>query len=613
MKITHRAWAEYSILFLLIGLLLAACPSNKAPTADFSANATSGVAPLTVQFTDASSAGSSSIASWAWSFGDGGISAEQSPSHEYKSGGTFTVELTVTSDDGSDTETKTGFITVTKSPDSNPIPTKQAPTAAFGANTTGGAAPLTVQFTDSSTAGSSPIASWAWSFGDGRTSTEQSPSHEYTYGGTFTVALTVTSADGSDTESKTAFITVTETWDPDSFTFDVQTVPGTVMIDQDHLSLLVDSDTENHVYTINTEGEQAAGLDLTAGKLLVIHGVDVRRITTVTPNGNNLVLETEFVPLNEVITEGTIAWDYGVEFTPAKIRSVEVPGKGIIFTKAATPIEFDLDIGEYNYAIKATLDTEFTTVEFTITKGLLGSAEAKLVAIGDIRRFRSKDTITFAGGQLREFGHELNGMRGELTMELIVLASGNDFINLELPATIMKIPFLVGFIPVELNVKVQFVINASVPVDGSSHVKTKFNYDSDLGFSCDGVNVSAQGRLGAIEFGKDINQTGASGAIGANFGMGFPRVELSILHDSVVPWAQTAFLIGGSYTFTPPCQTADAEFIGAAGYDLGLFGLNLLSGRKTFFDEKKELLRAGNCSKDAIADAMLDASGLLVE
>ncbi|NTW24685.1 MAG: PKD domain-containing protein, partial [Lentimicrobium sp.] len=53
------------------------------------------------------------------------------------------------------------------------------------------------------------ITSWQWNFGDGGTSTQQNPSHTYTTAGTYTVSLTV--GDGSifNTETKTAYITVT--------------------------------------------------------------------------------------------------------------------------------------------------------------------------------------------------------------------------------------------------------------------------------------------------------------------------------------------------------------------------------------------------------------------
>jgi len=164
------------------------------PVAAFSASPTTGTAPLTVQFTDAST---NAPTAWAWTFGDGGTSAQQHPSHTYDEPGTYTVTLTATNAGGSDAETKAGHITVTA-----PV---LPPVAAFSAAPTSGTAPLTVQFTDAST--NAPTAR-SWSFGDGRTSTAQSPSHTYSTAGTYTVSLTATNAGGSDTETKAGYITV---------------------------------------------------------------------------------------------------------------------------------------------------------------------------------------------------------------------------------------------------------------------------------------------------------------------------------------------------------------------------------------------------------------------
>ncbi|NJL71867.1 MAG: hypothetical protein HC888_09780 [Candidatus Competibacteraceae bacterium] len=126
---------------------------------------------------------------------------------------------------------------------------------------------------------------------------------------------------------------------------------------------------------------------------------------------------------------------------------------------------------------------------------------------------------------------------------------------------------------------------------------TQFTYNSDLGFSYDGTTVQAGGRMGDVTFGNAVHQTGASNAISANFGIGYPRVSMDIAGGTLVGWAQTAFLVGGSFTFMPACQTADAQFIGSAGYDLGILGVQLASGSKKLFEQKKELLRAGQCSK----------------
>jgi serine protease len=176
--------------------VLEAQGGGNPPVAQFSGSPTSGEAPLTVYFTDEST---NNPTSWSWDFGDGYTSTAQNPSHEYSSAGTYTVELTAANADGSDTETKVDYITVTE-PGS-------APVADFTGSPTSGDAPLTVNFTDQSTG--SPT-SWSWDFGDGYTSTAQNPTHEYGSAGTYTVELTASNAYGSDTETKVDYITVTE-------------------------------------------------------------------------------------------------------------------------------------------------------------------------------------------------------------------------------------------------------------------------------------------------------------------------------------------------------------------------------------------------------------------
>ncbi len=176
-----------------------------APVASFTADTTSGYAPLTVQFTDASTG---SPTSWAWDFGDGSTDTAQSPSHTFSTAGTCTVSLTATNEGGSSTETKIGLITVTEPP--------TPPAADFIADPMTGIAPLEVQFIDKST-GTTPLA-YAWDFtNDGMVdSTEQFPSWIYTDPGTYTVSLTVTNIAGSDTETKTDLIEVRPvlTWGP---------------------------------------------------------------------------------------------------------------------------------------------------------------------------------------------------------------------------------------------------------------------------------------------------------------------------------------------------------------------------------------------------------------
>jgi PKD repeat protein len=87
---------------------------NATPTANFSANVPSGCAPLIVQFTDTSTGNPTG---WSWNFGDGSNSTAQSPSHQYNNAGTYTVSLNVSNACGSNTTTKSNYITVYPLPD----------------------------------------------------------------------------------------------------------------------------------------------------------------------------------------------------------------------------------------------------------------------------------------------------------------------------------------------------------------------------------------------------------------------------------------------------------------------------------------------------------------
>lgn len=78
------------------------------PVAAFSGTPVTGMTPLLVSFTDASSHASS----WLWDFGDSTTSTERNPSHLYTGVGTYTVTLTAGNAVGSDGEIKTAYIDV---------------------------------------------------------------------------------------------------------------------------------------------------------------------------------------------------------------------------------------------------------------------------------------------------------------------------------------------------------------------------------------------------------------------------------------------------------------------------------------------------------------------
>ncbi len=258
---------------------------DAAPVAAFTSDIQEGCAPLTVQFTDASS---SNPDTWVWTFegGNPGTSTAQNPTVTYNTPGTYDVTLTVSNAAGQNSITEVGYIVITTVPDAsftssingvqvdftnttingdtyswdfgdgdssteeNPSHTYNtdgdyvveltatnecgsvtstqtitivtAPTAGFTADVTNGCAPLTVQFTDQS---SSNSTSWAWTFEGGNpgTSTTQNPTVTYNTPGTYDVTLTVSNAAGQNTITEVGYIVVTTVPDA-SFTSSINGV-----------------------------------------------------------------------------------------------------------------------------------------------------------------------------------------------------------------------------------------------------------------------------------------------------------------------------------------------------------------------------------------------------
>ncbi len=161
---------------------------DRNPVAKFEADSTKGPPPLTVNFTDKSTG---HRYQYDWDFGDGSEhSQERNPIYTYTVGGMYTVKLTISSAFNSSTHTATIHV---------------GPIADFDADPKEGQLPLSVAFYDES---KGDVLTYLWDFGDGTTSSEPQPVHEYNDNGKFSVKLTVKGRTTSDTQTKQDLIKV---------------------------------------------------------------------------------------------------------------------------------------------------------------------------------------------------------------------------------------------------------------------------------------------------------------------------------------------------------------------------------------------------------------------
>jgi gliding motility-associated-like protein len=168
------------------------------PVVNFSANPDNGCLSLTTTFIDSTTdLNVATITSRRWDFGDGSPnSTAASPTHVYSLTGDFSVKLVAVDNVGcTDSFTRAAYVHVHK------------PGAAFFASPVNACPGTPVNFINTSSG--IPVTSY-WDFGDGTTSTDNSPLHYYANTGTYTVKLYILDTLGCrDTITKTSYIRIT--------------------------------------------------------------------------------------------------------------------------------------------------------------------------------------------------------------------------------------------------------------------------------------------------------------------------------------------------------------------------------------------------------------------
>ena len=149
------------------------------PQAGFSYQATGDCVPMSVTFTNQSSPNATSFA-WSFPGGNPSSSTLEDPVVSYTTAGTYDVMLIAYSPGGTDTMTFDGYATIGIAPEAGFLLSTNETTVIFN-NVSNGA------------------DSYFWSFGDGGTSTDPNPVHNYGGLGTYLVSLIATNSCGNDT------------------------------------------------------------------------------------------------------------------------------------------------------------------------------------------------------------------------------------------------------------------------------------------------------------------------------------------------------------------------------------------------------------------------------
>jgi len=181
---------------------------NPPPTIFTSISGTLNCIPNPVSFFDNSLTGNSNdpISNWHWDFGDGTTSNSQNPNHVYTTAGTYSVNLTVTTDAGCTNNNSSAPIIVNAYP---------RPVAAFAINLALLNLPYDILVCTNQSTGA---ISYNWNFGDGNTSIAVNPSYLYTTIGNYEIQLIATSNFGCTDTAYAHVVTDADIVFPNAFT-----------------------------------------------------------------------------------------------------------------------------------------------------------------------------------------------------------------------------------------------------------------------------------------------------------------------------------------------------------------------------------------------------------
>ncbi len=226
----------------------------------------------------------------------------------------------------------------------------EPPVANFSAQPRTGEGLLNVQFSDRSTGS---ITSWLWYFGDGTTSDEQNPTHEYENVGSYSIRLHVIGPDGADTEIKQDYInvvdvsgTVAEIEAAEFATSNIDIAPTQVLPDQ------VVSISVNVINSGGARGDYQVVLNING------HPEDSQLISLSPESSRRVVFNvTKTTPGTYEVSIGTHKGQFTVVEGAPSAPATNLPGSPSNEDRLGTPAIIGIILGSVGAAIAAIMVT----------------------------------------------------------------------------------------------------------------------------------------------------------------------------------------------------------------------------------------------------------------
>ncbi len=376
--------------------------------------------------------------------------------------------------------------------------------------------------------------------------------------------------------------------------FDVVWSPDVELVEGDALDALLSVDAAGEVFTFDTALLGAAGIAFAPGEVMILEGLALRRVASVSLSGPTTIVTTAQAALNEAIVSGQMDWALDIGFQEIANAEIFMAGRGSgcspAFDPEAQQISFECSFDDYTMALTLSRTGSSSSIQYQVTKGT-DQANASITGTGTLSNFDTDGSASFSAGELTSFQQNTQDAQMDLNIALSAAGSGSNDLNFEVPFPIIRIPFTVGPIPMSIDIGVQFVAIMEVPLSAtaSATASADFRYRGDTGFTYEGATVDTTATINDHEFSNgEFDSASQFVSVDAGFGIAFPRVSLNVL-TSEVAWVHTGFTLQSSLRFGPVCKVGIAGLVVQGGYKLEIMGVELLSDQETFASEERRV------------------------
>lgn len=391
--------------------------------------------------------------------------------------------------------------------------------------------------------------------------------------------------------------------EPDKSTYEVEFTENTIVVEEDVMQSFISSDKESGIYKFNSDADDL--LDLQPGKIVFFYGHSVRRVSSVTEQGNEIIVNTEYVTLNEAIKNGTIGWENKIDWSPdqPEIQNASLFIGDEIFAAQETSefkIHYEGKLQGWDLSVDLLPKDNKLTIDITASKEVGGQKVCTVTGKGFISQFTNQVHFRFTDSNLDNFEIVNHGINGELEIKFAAVQLGTETAQLVIPAKI-KIPTRVYGIPVSFNLGCNLKIFPEVRGGASSQASYKLTYDSDMGFKFANNSAEATSKLNSHNM-EVTGETVSAGMIttGVGVGLEFPRIEVAILNEVIVPYflyntSITTFYEPGIASNVPPCQEGKMKVKCVSGVDLKFLGVSYAFSKDHFEKERKWQTEGSQC------------------